>query len=78
MINGQKLYKNLLPFPKDVAKFENLQVGSEVEVEEFSYLLPITYYLLMIVKIIALRAALMGTVINQVAAIFWIVESLIA
>ena len=46
MINGQKLYKNLLPFPKDVAKFKNLQVGSEVEVEEFSYLLPITYYLL--------------------------------
>lgn len=84
MINGQKLYKNLLPFPKDVAKFENLQVGSEVEVEEFSYLLPITYityityYLFMMVKIIALRAALMGTVINQAAAIFWIVESLIA
>ncbi len=44
MINGQKLYKNLLPLPKDVAKFENLQVGSEVEVEEFSYLLPITHY----------------------------------
>jgi hypothetical protein len=43
VINGQKLYKNLLPFPKDVAKFKNLQVGSEVEVEEFSYLLPITY-----------------------------------
>lgn len=78
MINGQKLWKNLLSFPEGVAKFKNLQVGSEVEEEEFSYLLPITYYLLPIVKIIALMAALMGTVINQAAAIFWIVESLIA
>ncbi len=78
MINGQKLWKNLLSFPEGVAKFKNLQVGSEVKEEEFSYLLPITYYLLPIVKIIALMAALMGTVINQAAAIFWIVESLIA
>jgi hypothetical protein len=78
VINGQKLWKNLLSFPEGVAKFKNLQVGSEVKEEEFSYLLPITYYLLPIVKIIALMAALMGTVINQAAAIFWIVESLIA
>ena len=46
VINGQKLWKNLLCFPEGVAKFKNLQVGSEVEEEEFSYLLPITYYLL--------------------------------
>jgi len=44
VINGQKLWKNLLSFPEGVAKFKNLQVGSEVEEEEFSYLL--TYYLL--------------------------------
>lgn len=78
VINGQKLWKNFLSCPEGVAKFKNLQVGSEVEEEEFSYLLLITYYLLAIVKIIALMAALMGTVINQAAAIFWIVESLIA
>ncbi len=78
VINGQTLWKNLLSFLEGVAKFKNLQVGSEVEEEEFSYLLLITYYLLPIVKIIALIAALMGTVINQAAAIFWIVESLMA
>ena len=42
VINGQKLWKNLLCFLEGLAKFKNLQVGSEVEEEEFSYLLPIS------------------------------------